>query len=51
VADLGFGAVLDAPAEPLQAVFAVVVGTGVDDGLGDQVAQVRDGCLGEQRRV
>jgi hypothetical protein len=45
VADLGFGAVFDAPGEPSQAVLTVVAGT--DGGLGDQVAQVRDCRLGE----
>jgi hypothetical protein len=45
VADLGFGAVFEAPGEPSQAVLTVVAG--VDDGFGDQVPEVGDGRLGE----
>ena len=51
VADLGFGAAFDAPGEPSQAVLTGAAATGVGGGLGEEVTQVRDGRLGEQRGV
>ena len=48
MADLGPDAMGQAPGEPAQAVFAVVVG--VHDLFGDEVAEVGDGGLGQQVR-